>query len=153
MGNEVTRVKTAFEWCYENRVIKEPVYFGSEFREPPRKAVRRHRRESGKKLFTAEDIWKLLDEAGLHLRAMILLGINCGYGPHDCATLPLSAVDPRRAWIVLGQKQRSTEYVRYGQRQLTRWQQVPLAVRDRQKASRCSSSSTMANRSQTNTAI
>jgi len=99
VGNEVTRVKTAFKWCYENRVIEEPVYFGSEFRKPPRKAVRRHRRESGKKLFTAKDIWKLLDEAGLHLRAMILLGINCGYGPHDCATLPLNAVDLDAGWI------------------------------------------------------
>jgi integrase len=33
------------------------------------------------------------------LRAMILLGMNCGYGNSDCATLPLSALDLERGWI------------------------------------------------------
>jgi integrase len=30
---------------------------------------------------------------------MILLGINCGFGNHDCATLPISALDLERGWV------------------------------------------------------
>jgi hypothetical protein len=33
------------------------------------------------------------------LKAMILLGINCGYGNADCGTLPLSALDLKNGWI------------------------------------------------------
>jgi integrase len=40
-----------------------------------------------------------LVKAGTPLRAMILLGINCGFGNADCGNLPLSAVDLDRAWI------------------------------------------------------
>src|SRR5262249_19592498 len=47
----------------------------------------------GAKLFTAEEVRKLLDAAGPQLRTMILLGINCGFGNSDCGNLPLSAVD------------------------------------------------------------
>src|SRR5262249_41428276 len=34
-----------------------------------------------------------LAAAGPQLKAMILLGINCGFGNTDCGTLPLSALD------------------------------------------------------------
>ena len=30
---------------------------------------------------------------------MILLGVNCGFGNHDCGTLPLSALDLKGGWI------------------------------------------------------
>lgn len=33
------------------------------------------------------------------LRAMILLGVNRGYGNTDCGTLPLSALDLKNYWI------------------------------------------------------
>jgi integrase len=98
VGNEVTRVKSAFNWLHESGHISRPMNFGPEFRKPPRKAVRRLRRESGKKLYSASDIWAVLDESGVHLYAMILLGINCGYGPTDCAKLPLSAINLETGW-------------------------------------------------------
>jgi integrase len=33
------------------------------------------------------------------MKAMILLGINCGFGNSDCGTLPLSALDLERGWL------------------------------------------------------
>ncbi len=33
------------------------------------------------------------------MRAMILLGVNCGYGNTDCATLPLSSLDLDMGWV------------------------------------------------------
>lgn len=98
LGNEVGRVKAIFHWLAKHEHCA-PVNFGPDFRRPPAKALRRHRREAGKKLFTAHDVNLLLDECGVHLRAMVYLGINCGFGNADCATLPQTAVDLDRAWI------------------------------------------------------
>jgi integrase len=42
---------------------------------------------------------RLLAEADVQTRAAILLGINCGFGNSDVASLPLSAVDLERGWI------------------------------------------------------
>ena len=41
----------------------------------------------------------LLDGAGVQLKAMMLLGINCGFGNADCASLPLSALNLETGWI------------------------------------------------------
>jgi integrase len=40
-----------------------------------------------------------LPAAGVQLSALILLGVNCGFGNADCGTLPLSALDIERGWI------------------------------------------------------
>jgi integrase len=97
IGNEVTRIKTMGNWLHESRLIREPIHFGPDFRKAPAKSLRRHRRESGEKLFTADQIHALLAEAGTQMRAMILLGINCGFGNTDVCTLPRSAI--RGGWI------------------------------------------------------
>ncbi len=41
----------------------------------------------------------MIDSAGPQLRAMIFLGVNCGFGNTDCGTLPTKALDLRRAWV------------------------------------------------------
>lgn len=92
LGNEITRVRSLFKWCWEARLIPAPMHFGPDFRKPSVLVLRRHRREQGKKLLTAEEIHRVLDESGVHLRAMVLLGINAAFGPKDCATLPLGAL-------------------------------------------------------------
>ena len=99
LGNEVTRVKTLFRWLYQSRYLKEPMHFGPTFKKPTARALRRHKRESGKKLFSQHDILMLIHEAGTHLRAMIYLGINCGFGPNDCCQLPLRAINLESGWI------------------------------------------------------
>ncbi len=99
VGNEITRVRTLFKWLYDTRGLAKPMHFGPDFRQPQAKAVRRHRRLQGKKLFSAPEILRILDEMGLHMRAVTLLGINCGFGPTDCATLPIDAVELANGWI------------------------------------------------------
>ncbi|MCY2930525.1 MAG: hypothetical protein NTV86_13705 [Planctomycetota bacterium] len=51
-----------------------------------------HQIRHGKKLFTPEDIRRMLEKASIPLRAMILLGINGGMGNKDCGRLPLRIV-------------------------------------------------------------
>ena len=41
----------------------------------------------------------IIDKADQPLKAMILLGINCGFGNHDCGTLPQSALDLDKGWV------------------------------------------------------
>jgi integrase len=55
--------------------------------------LRLHRAEQGAKLFTAAEIRAMIEAAAPSLRAMFLLGINCGFGNGDCGHLPLSAVN------------------------------------------------------------
>jgi integrase len=51
------------------------------------------------KLFSADEVRRLLGAAGVPMMAMILLAVNCGFGNGDCANLPLSALSLETGWI------------------------------------------------------
>jgi integrase len=99
LGNVIQRMRVAFKYANDEGLIDRPVRYGQAFKRPSRKVVRVDRARKGPKLFTAEEIRRLLGyppwrrAAGVQLEAMILLGINCGFGNADCGRLPLSAVD------------------------------------------------------------
>jgi len=97
LGNEISRVRVVFKWAYDACLLEKPLRFGPDFRKP---TARQLRRADGPvlKMFTAGQIHRLLEEAGVRLRAMMLLGVNCGYGPTDCCELPRSAL--RDGWLV-----------------------------------------------------
>ncbi|MCI0376875.1 MAG: hypothetical protein L0215_04670 [Gemmataceae bacterium] len=57
------------------------------------------RAAQGTKLFSRKEILALLAAAGTQVKAMILLGINAGFGNADCGNLPLSAVNLDAGWI------------------------------------------------------
>lgn len=99
LGNEVQRVRTVFKYGYESGLIDRPVRFGPAFVKPSKQVLRKHRAAGGVKLFTADEVRRLVKEAGPQLRAMILLGMNCGFGNADCGTLPQSAVDLKSGWL------------------------------------------------------
>ncbi len=99
LGNDITRVRMLFKFCWDNRLIPAPVDFGTEFKKPSQKALRRQRNENGEKMLEADQIRALIDAADQPLKAMILLGINCGYGNADVGLLPIRAVDLQSGWI------------------------------------------------------
>src|SRR5262249_43819082 len=76
-----------------------PIRFGPGFKRPSKKTIRLDRAKKGPKLFTAEEVRRLIEAAGTPLKAMLLLGINCAFGNSDCGNLPLSAVDLETGWI------------------------------------------------------
>jgi integrase len=94
VANEITRTRMVFKWCLDTQLITTPIHFGPDFRKPPAKALRKHRREQGKKLFML-----LLDECGTHLKAMVYLALNGGLGNADLIQMPLSAVDLQSGWL------------------------------------------------------
>jgi integrase len=93
LGNVIQRIRVVFKFAWDNGLIDRPVRYGQGFKRPSRKVVRIDRARKGPKLFTADEIRRLLAAAGTAMRAMILLGINGGFGNADCGHLPLSAVD------------------------------------------------------------
>jgi integrase len=92
-------IRSVFKHAFEAGLIPTPMRFGPGFTRPTKKAFRLHKAEQGPKLFTAEDVRKMIGAATVQLRAMILLGVNCGFGNSDCANLPLSAVDLDAGWL------------------------------------------------------
>jgi integrase len=99
LGNVIQRIRVVFKFAWDDGLIDRPVLYGQAFQRPSRKVVRIDRAKKGPKLFTREEIRKLLNGAPVHLRAMTLLGINAGFGNADCGNLPLSAVDLEHGWI------------------------------------------------------
>ena len=92
-------IRSIFKHAYDSDLIDRPVRFGPGFKRPSMKVLRLHRAEQGPKLFSAEEIRRMLDAVASPLDAMILLGINCAFGNADCGNLPLSALDLERGWV------------------------------------------------------
>ncbi len=99
LGDMIQNVRSIFKHAHDSRLLPLPVCFGPDFVKPSRKVMRVHRAERGPNLFTASEVRRLIDAAGPTMRAMILLGINAGFGNADCGTLPLSAVDLEKGII------------------------------------------------------
>jgi integrase len=93
LGTRIQCVRCAFKYAFDAGLTDRPVRYGPEFKRPSKKTLRLHRAKQGPKLFTAEEIRKLIDAAGVQVKAMVFLGINAGFGNSDCGNLPLSAVD------------------------------------------------------------
>ena len=99
LANEVRRVRTVFRYGEQNQLIAVPVRFGTEFKQPARKVLRLERAKKGPRMFEAAELRTILDKAAMPLKAMILLGINCGLGNSDIANLPIKALDLKRNWL------------------------------------------------------
>ena len=99
LGNEINRVRMLFKFAFDTMLIDRPVRFGPGFKKPSAKTIRIARAEAGPKMFEAQELRAILEAAPAHVRAMALLGINCGYGNSDCARLPTKALDLERGWI------------------------------------------------------
>lgn len=97
LSNEITRVRAVFRWGFEAGHLPTPARFGPDFRKPSKKTIRQEKHSNGKRMFEASELRLLLSSARQPLKAMILLGLNCGFGQSDIANLPLSAISD--GWI------------------------------------------------------
>jgi integrase len=61
--------------------------------------MRRHRTKAGAKMLEADEVRKLLNAADPVMKAMILLGVNCGMGNTDCAAMMLQNLDLDGGWL------------------------------------------------------
>jgi integrase len=80
-------------------LVEKAVKFGKQFAKPGKKTQRLHRAQNGPRMFEAHELRTILARAKPQMRAMILLGINCGFGNSDVSALPQRAVNLETGWI------------------------------------------------------
>ena len=99
LRSDITRIRVLFKWGYDSDLLDRPVKYGPEFKLPSSRVMLQNRNANGGRMFEAADLRRMIDAADDQLRALILLGLNCGFGNNDCATLRLSALDAEPGWI------------------------------------------------------
>ena len=99
LGNRIRQSRTVFKFAFESDLIDRPVKFGPSFKMPTKRLLRADRQSKPARMFEVDELRKILDEAKPPLKAMILLGINCGFGQSDCSSLPLTALDLDGGWL------------------------------------------------------
>jgi integrase len=99
LGGHVRRTRIIFKWAVDNEYLERPVRMGTGFKVPAKRLLRAARQAASSKMFEAAEVRSMLEHASPTIRAMILLGINCGFGNTDVAGLPLSAVDLKAGWV------------------------------------------------------
>lgn len=114
LRNEINRIRIILKYASDERLIDRPIHFGQSFQKPSAKALRKARHESGERMFEAHELRTILEaldgngkdtetgkalKADPILKAMVLLGINAGFGNNDVASLPQPAVDLKNGWI------------------------------------------------------
>jgi integrase len=83
---------------FANEEMGHSIRYKKALRSPAARVLRQARNEVGERLFTPKELCALVKLARPQVRAMILLGINCGFGNGDCGTLPIEAIDLKGGW-------------------------------------------------------
>jgi integrase len=99
LGNEIQGIRSVFKFAFDEGLIERPVRYGQQFKKPTKKTLRKSRAINGKRMFESVDVRKIMASAQQPLSAMILLGVNCGFGQTDLSSMPQTAVDLRTGWI------------------------------------------------------
>lgn len=141
LKSKVNRARVVFKFASDRNLIDRPVAYGGAFDRPSAKTLRKARNEAGERMFEREDLLRILnlldgkpvDVAGLdkpvHLaasatmKAMVLLGLNAGFGNTDVATLPISAVSLDKAWLTFPRPKTGIH------RRVPLWPETVVAIR------------------------
>ena len=99
LRNEINRFRIIFKFAHDQRLIDRQVHYGQSFDKPGALELRRARNQTGPRFFEADEIRRILEEADPIMRAMVLLGLNCGFGNTDCASLPQTSIDFKTGWL------------------------------------------------------
>jgi integrase len=96
---DINRVRSIFKFAVDSGLIDNPIRYGPTFRPPSARVLRVERAKRAPRMFEASELRRMLDAAEQPLKAMLLLGLNCGYGNTDLANLPTKALDLEREWV------------------------------------------------------
>jgi integrase len=88
-----------FKYAFDAGLVEKPIRFGPGFKGPSKKTLRKIRHANGRRMFEAKELRAMLEASEGQLQAMILLGINCGFGNQDCGSLPIAALDLEEGWV------------------------------------------------------
>ncbi len=112
VGDFIQRIRCVFKFAYDAELMAAPMRFGPGFTRPSKKTLRLDKVKRGPKMFEAAEVRALVNGATIEgeggavlvqptvsMKAMVLLGVNCGFGNSDCGTLPLAALDLAGGWV------------------------------------------------------
>jgi len=126
----VNKSKAPFKYCYKASILETEVRFGPHFKTPGKRALRQQRNARPSRMFSPKELRKIIKAADNPLRTWILLGLNCGYGAADIATLPVDAIDLRGGWIAHERAKTAT------MRKCALWSETVKALRESLKMRR-----------------
>ena len=95
--NDLTRVRMVMLY-FNEYLVEKPIKYRKVLKSPAKRQLREAANLRGPRMFQPEEIHALLKIAPPQLRAMIHLGINCGFGNADCGTLPINQLDLAKGW-------------------------------------------------------
>jgi integrase len=124
LKNEVIRTRMVFKFALDERLIEKPVHYGQAFDVPTAKTLRKARKDAGSKIYTQDEAARIIGAADVDLKAMILLGLNCGFGNNDCSSLPLTALDLNGGWVDFPRPKTGID------RRIPLWPETVQALRD-----------------------
>jgi len=105
LAADVRKTLVYFNWAgpgaHGQGLIDRLPRFGDSMRAPSTAALARERDERGARVFTAAQLRRVLAAANTTMRAMIFLGINCGYGNTDCVKVSTDNLDLVEGWATL----------------------------------------------------
>lgn len=79
----ITVCKRMFSWTYEEQELIDTLSrWGKKFKAASKKEGRQAKEAAGPKSFKADELWTLIEAASSPLSAMVLLGVNAGFGKY-----------------------------------------------------------------------
>lgn len=124
LKTEIIRHRTPFLWAVKRGLIDRAPIMAEAFKVPSAWVIRRNRAAAGLKMFEADEIRAMLLAARQPIKAMILLGVNCGFGNGDVARLPIHATDLEGGWIRFARPKTGVD------RKIPLWPETIDAIRD-----------------------
>jgi integrase len=123
LGNRIRMTRILFKYGYDADLLDKPVKFGPAFKTPSKKLLRAERQSKPKRMFEAEEIRSMIESADLTLKALILLGINAGFGQADCSNVTMAAFDLDGGWVDFARSKTAVE------RRCPLWKETVAALR------------------------
>lgn len=139
LSSEITRTRVILKFAFDQRLIAAPLNFGQSFDRPSKKQQRRARNAAGPKMFTRDELLKILNaldgepvdvdgstvtlRPNVQLRTMTLLGLNGGLGNTDCANLTEEHLDLDNGWLTYPRPKTKI------QRRILLWPETVEAIR------------------------
>jgi integrase len=99
LKNEVNRARVVFNYGFKSQLLSQPAAYGLEFSRPAKHLLRRARGVSGQRYCDAIELRSLLNAATIPLKAMLLLGVNCGLGNREVGMLRFTNLDLKKGWL------------------------------------------------------
>ena len=98
IANAIRMTRIVFKYAVDADLTERPIRFGPMFR-VKRDKIRKASAGRAPRMFDANQLRAILKASDDTMKAMVLLGMNCGFGQTDIANLPRTAIDLKRGWV------------------------------------------------------